>query len=205
MKKIAIYGAGGFGRETRLLIDQINLAKPKWKFIGYFDDNSKEEVLGGMEELNSYKESLHVVVAIAEPEIRKTVVESIKNSNISFAILIHPSVVYDKNEVVIGEGSIVAALSVFTTNITIGNHNIINLSSTVGHDVYTADYCSLMPGVHISGTVNLGKGVLVGSGAIVLQNLLIDAWSKVGAGAVVIENVNPNTTVVGIPAKPVIK
>ena len=37
MKKIAIFGAGGFGREVKWLIDDINEKKHTWDFIGYFD------------------------------------------------------------------------------------------------------------------------------------------------------------------------
>lgn len=40
MKDIAIYGAGGFGREVACLIERINKARetPIWNFIGFFDD-----------------------------------------------------------------------------------------------------------------------------------------------------------------------
>ena len=39
MKKIAIFGAGGFGREVKWLIDDINEIQPNWEFIGFFDDD----------------------------------------------------------------------------------------------------------------------------------------------------------------------
>ena len=41
MKDIAIYGAGGFGREIACLIQMINKSekKPKWNIVGFFDDN----------------------------------------------------------------------------------------------------------------------------------------------------------------------
>ena len=61
MKDIAIYGAGGFGREVQLLIEQLNAKELTYNFIGFFDDGkSKGElingfpVLGGMEELNGW-------------------------------------------------------------------------------------------------------------------------------------------------------
>ena len=38
MKEIAIFGAGGFGREIACIINQINQANHCWKFIGFFDD-----------------------------------------------------------------------------------------------------------------------------------------------------------------------
>ena len=205
MKKIAINGAGGFGRETKLLIDQINDQSELWEFVGFFDDKIGEGVLGGMKDLNAYNESLNVVVAMANSVVRKRIVQQITNRNINFATLIHPSVVNDLSSVSIGKGSIITAYCVLTTDVKIGKHNIVNLSSTLGHDIATEDYCSIMPGVHLSGNVSIGEGVLIGTGARVLLNLSIGAWSKVGAGAVVIDDVIKRTTVVGVPAKEVIK
>ena len=39
MKDIAIYGAGGFGKEVACLIKRINEQEPTWKLVGFFDDN----------------------------------------------------------------------------------------------------------------------------------------------------------------------
>ena len=41
MKKIAIYGAGGFGKEVACLINRINANGGDWQLIGFFDDNTK--------------------------------------------------------------------------------------------------------------------------------------------------------------------
>jgi hypothetical protein len=63
MEKIAIFGAGGFGREIACLINTINKESKQWDFIGFFDDgleigfkNKYGEVLGGLNDLNSYPE-----------------------------------------------------------------------------------------------------------------------------------------------------
>ena len=36
--EIAIFGAGGFGLEVAMLIEQINAVSPQWKIVGFFDD-----------------------------------------------------------------------------------------------------------------------------------------------------------------------
>ena len=41
MNNIAIYGAGGFGREVACLIKRINEKSPTWNLIGFFDDDPK--------------------------------------------------------------------------------------------------------------------------------------------------------------------
>ena len=201
MKKIAIYGAGGFGRETELLLQQINAFHPQWEFIGFFDDFSIKGVLGGKAALNALQETLHLIIAIADPMVRKEIVRNITNENIQYTVLIHPTVVFDAKELEIGEGSILTARNVFTTNIAIGKHSIINLSSTIGHDVVIGDFCSIMPGANISGNVIIGEATLIGSGAVILQGIKIGNNVRVGAGAVVTKDVPDNSTVVGVPAR----
>ena len=72
MKDIAIYGAGGFGREVACLIERINKARetPIWNFIGFFDDGipstndyPQGPVLGDINVLNTWKTSLSITVA----------------------------------------------------------------------------------------------------------------------------------------------
>ena len=107
----------------------------------------------------------------------------------------------------IGEGSIVCSGNILTTNIRLGKHVHLNLGCTVGHDAVLGNFATLAPGVHISGWVTLEPSVYIGTGASVINGvegepLIIGRNAVVGAGACVIRNVPPNTTVVGIPAKP---
>lgn len=208
MKKIAIYGAGGLGREIAQLIMQINNKSTQWELLGYYDDNiekgesiSGQKILGGINDLNAQNEELCLMVCIADCYIRTKIVQSIVNENISYPSLIHPSVIMDSHEVMIGEGSIITAANILTTNISIGKHSIINLGCTIGHDVVIGDFCAVMPGVHLSGNIKVGKGTLIGTGARILQNLAIGKNAKIGAGAVVTKNVLNGHTAVGIPAK----
>ena len=98
-----------------------------------------------------------------------------------------------------------AANSVFTTNIKIGNHVFVNLGATIGHDTIIEDGCVLNPGSNISGGVLIKAGTLIGTNATILQYNNIGAGVIVGAGAVVTKDVQDNTTVIGVPAKPINK
>lgn len=210
MRKIAIFGAGGFGREVKMLIDQINDRSMQWDFIGFFDDGVVKgetlngyQVLGDSQDLLVWQDTLAVVFAIGNPIIKKKVVEKITaNSNLSFPKLIHPNCQIGKDSVSIGEGAIITAGVVITVNISIGNHVILNLTTTVGHDTIIKDYCSIMPGVNISGEVQLGECVYVGTGAKIINQLAIGDRAIIGAGAVVSKSIASGVTAVGIPAKP---
>jgi sugar O-acyltransferase (sialic acid O-acetyltransferase NeuD family) len=210
MKKIAVFGAGGFGREVKMLIDQINQEKSLYEFIGYFDDGEEKgklvngfRVLGGVDDLNALNYPLNIVFAIGNPLIKKKVIEKINNEKITFPILIHPSVLIGKDEVSIGEGSIICAGCIITVNINIGKHVILNLSCTVGHDTSVEDFSSFMPTVSISGEVNIRGSVYVGTGAKIINQLEIGENTIVGSGAVVSKSLPANCTAVGVPAKPI--
>ncbi len=210
MRKIAVFGAGGFGREVKMLIDQINERTPTYEFIGFFDDGEPKgkivngfPVLGGKEELNNYPEDLCIAFAIGTPTSKKKIVDSITNPKISVPTLIHPNVYIGTDDVSIGEGCIICAGCIITVNIKIGNFVILNLGCTVGHDTTIEDHASFMPSVNISGEVLIKEGVYAGTGAKIINQLEIGLYTVVGAGAVVSKTLPDYCTAVGIPAKPI--
>ena len=88
MNDIAIYGAGGYGREIACLINnKINSEVKEWNLVGFFDDdeslrgsnNGYGNIIGGLEELNNWDKPLGVVLAIANPSILKLLVSKIFN------------------------------------------------------------------------------------------------------------------------------
>lgn len=210
MKKIAILGAGGFGREVKTIIDAINKVNPTYDFIGFFDDGIEKgllinnyDVLGGINDINKYDEDLSIVVCIADPKIKKKVISNINNSHIDFPSIIHPKASITDEFVTIGKGCIICEGTIITCNIEIKDFIILNLMCTVGHDTVIEDYCSFMPSVNISGEVKIEQGVYVGTGAKIINLLDIGENTIVGAGAVVSKSLPANCTAVGIPAKPI--
>ena len=79
MKDIAIYGAGGFGREVASLIKRINRIENQWNFVGFFDDDFRNKpkgssneygsLLGGIDDLNTYPSNLSLILAFGNPKI----------------------------------------------------------------------------------------------------------------------------------------
>lgn len=205
-----IYGAGGFGREVRLMIEQINTDRQQWNVVGFVDDEKKSgslvddmPVLGGIEYLLDQIQQVSIVLAVADSYQRKQITQKLKLTRHYFPTLIHPNArMGDLKRNTFGEGTIIADGNILTTSVTLGKFVILNLSCTVGHDVRLADFISIMPGCGISGNVLVGEGTLVGTGARLLQNLSIGAWCKIGAGAVVTKSYGDNLTLTGVPAKP---
>ena len=151
MEKIVIVGAGGFGREVKMLIDQINQIENKYEFLGYYDDGilqrtavNYNEVLGSVADLADVDYKINVVVAIGSPDVKRKIVEKLINPHLSFPTLIHPSVIIGDEFVSIGKGCIICAGNVITCNITIKDFVILNLHCTVGHDTMIHSFASLL-------------------------------------------------------------
>ncbi|NHM05032.1 acetyltransferase [Flavobacterium celericrescens] len=210
MKKIAIIGAGGFGREVKMLIDQINAVGNKYQFIGYYDDGKEKgtlingfPVLGKVADLNNVSEEIAVALALGNPAYKKNVVALINNSKITYETLIHPSVLIGNDAVSIGKGTVICAGNIITCNIMIKDYVTINLACTIGHDTILESYVSLMPAVNVSGEVVIEEAVYVGTGAKIINQVSVGKNTTIGAGAVVSKSLPENCTAVGIPAKPI--
>lgn len=203
MKDIAIYGAGGLGREVKTILDAINRENEVYNFLGFFDDGKKgEKVLGTIADLNRWDKPIALVVAAGAPRVKKDIISKISNSNVQYETVIHPrAITGDSDTITIGEGTIIGAGTILTTDIVIGAHVLINLNVTVGHDSIIGSFTSVMPGVNIAGSVEIGDEVLIGAGANVVNAVTIGGKARIGAGAVVLRDVNAGATVVGVPAR----
>jgi sugar O-acyltransferase (sialic acid O-acetyltransferase NeuD family) len=208
MKKIAIYGAGGFGREVACLINKINEQSPEWELIGFFDDGiekgTKNEygiLLGGIDEVNSYSEELAIVIAIASPKIVEKIVGNIISPNIHYPNIISPDVIFlDKDNVSIGKGNIISFGCIISCNVTIGNFNIFNWAITIGHDVSIHNFNAFMPDVKISGGITIGNKNFFGVNSTVLQQINIGNETVIGACSLVLRRTKDGMTYVGNPA-----
>lgn len=209
MKDIIIIGAGGVGREVAFIIEEINKETLTWNILGFIDDNKEihgkvingYSVLGDLSYLDNYEkkeEKPEVIIAIANYNVKKNIVFKLSNK-FKFATIIHPEVSIH-NTVIIGNGSIIYKGVIVTTNITIGNHVIVSPKCGIGHDSIIKDYVSLLWNVNISGNDVIEEGVLIGSGATVIQGRKVGQAAVIGAGAVVVKDILSNTTNVGVPS-----
>lgn len=207
--KIAIYGAGGLGREIAVMIHQINVLNDLGDLIGFFDDGVTKgtrvddlPVIGGMNELNTYGDDLSLCVAIADPLLRSSLVKKISNPKISFPVIAHPSAILgDTKRNKIERGAIITAGVIMTTGITVGEFSILNLSCTIGHDVVVGRCSTLMPSCSISGNVAIGNETVIGTGSRIIQGVSVGERCMVGAGAVVTKSVGANFKLLGVPAR----
>ena len=208
--KIAIYGAGGFGKEVACLINRINRNGGDWQLIGFFDDSKSSdvhisrygEILGDMDALLSVDEPLAVAIAINENKTVRRIRESITNPNITFPNLIDPSLfLVDGDTFTIGEGNIIQNNCMISCDVTLGDFNLINDHVVVGHDNTIGSFNGLMPGAHLSGSVTIGDSNLLGVASVVLQGITIGNGITLGANSVLMTQPKDNSTYLGVPAR----
>lgn len=188
--KLAIFGNGGHAREVAAQINQ-----PVTFFV---DDEFSNETILPISQFDP--ERYNIMIAVAEPEGRKKIVEKLPKETRYFTF-IHPTVLIMDKNIEIGKGSFIGANSILTTNIKIGKHCILNRANHVGHDTEIGDYFSAMPGAIVSGNVQIGESVYLGTNSTIIEKKEIVSQVKIGANAVVVKNINESGTYLGVPAK----
>ena len=208
MKDIALFGAGGFGREVACLINMINEVSPTWNLIGFFDDGKPigedvvyGKVLGGIEELNNWKRELALAIPVATPETLSLIVNKITNPLVSFPNLIAPDVVFfDKNNSTMGKGNIITSRCLFSTNVSLGDFNLFNCAVLVGHDTSMGNCNVIMSSVNISGGIEIGDCNFFGVQSVLLQYIKVGNHTRVGTNSVVIRSTKDDNLYIGNPA-----
>jgi len=213
MRDIAIFGAGGFGREVACIIRMINESRqePEWNMIGFFDDNRalKEQpvshygvCLGGLEELNSWNSPLAIAIAIGSPQVLAKVAASITNPKVTFPNLMAPDTVFlDKEHLKMGKGNIVCPRCTLSCDVEMGDFNLLVGGIPVGHDVRMGSYNVVMPSVNICGGVQMGDCNMLGVQSVVLQYMKIGNNVRLGANSVLMRNAKSDEVYFGNPAR----
>ena len=188
----ALIGAGGFAREIMVHIGQ---QLPCFVDDKYYDGS---ENIFKLSEFDPSK--YEVLIAIGNPRDRFDMVQKLPK-NTKYFTFIHPSSIILGNDISIGEGSIICAGCILTTNIKLGKHTHLNLHTTIGHDCEIGDYFTTAPGVKVSGNCKIYDAVYIGTNASVKEKISIHSLSTIGMNAGVVKDINEPGVYVGIPAK----
>jgi len=211
--RIVIVGAGGHGSELASYIRDMQKCGGDVELIGFVDDDPSLksfcgfEVIGRVDELlrlaNRDPRPIGYITAFGSNTLRREIVnriEELRGTNLVAWTLRHPNS-WCGADVEVGEGTCLAPGSIVTSRARIGKHYILNVHASVSHDCVVGDYVNINPAATICGNVTIGAGAYIGAGATIKEKIDIGQNAVIGAGSVVIRDVPPDITVVGVPAR----
>jgi len=204
MKGIYLIGAGSYGDVIYDLAVECG-----YEVLGYYDDTmdigtlvNGVKVLGSIRGfLELEKVSGNYAVTIGNVAIRNDWFKKIRDKGGETPSLVHPSS-YISPSAKIGEGVYIQPSVSIWTKVIIGDFSIVAPMSSVSHHTILGEGCFITPGCTIGSKIVFGSQVFVGMGATVMSGVKkMGDHCFVGAGSLVIRDVEEGKKVFGSPAK----
>ncbi|SKB51024.1 acetyltransferase [Maribacter arcticus] len=206
MKTLGIIGAGQLGQQ----IAHFAISDNHYGTIVFFDDFTNENIINGFTVLgktkdveNEYKrnnfDELIIAIGYKHMSVRKNFFERFKNI-IPFGKIIHSTTFIDSTSQ-IGKGVIIYPGCIIDANVMVEDNILVNIGVVISHDSIVGAHSFLSPRVAIAGFSTIGQCCILGINSTIIDNIEIKENIKLGAGAVVIKNLNESGLYVGNPVR----
>lgn len=189
----------------------INARSPRFELVGFLDDDpglagrrlAGYPVLGGCDLLAEYATGTHVFFhnVGGSPRASVCVARKMRDAGCRLTSLIHPSIQLDGVE--LGENCFVPEGCLLGFGSRLGDFVACRLGVIVSHDATVGNNVSVSVRATIAGRSVIEDECFIGASSTIVQ-VRVGRGSTVGAGAVVLDDVAPGSTVAGIPAKSII-
>lgn len=207
LPQLIIVGAGGFGREVLAWARQSLQFERAWTIKGFIDDNADAlrgkntpaPWLGTVQDHQPKPDEVFVC-AMGIPAVKRRCMELLAARGAAFTRLIHRTAVLGDN-VVMEDGVILCPYTVVSANNRLGRGVAINFHSSVDHDANVDDWSQVNCHCDLTGAVEVGKEVFIGSSVAIIPGVRIGDGAYLGAGSVVLRDVPPGAKVFGVPAR----
>lgn len=186
--------SSGFNLDAYAEEVEIHVNPHKLQYIGF------ERDLGFFEK-NANSVFIH---GVGENPIRTKIGKFIRDNGGEFINVIHPKAIISL-DVKMGTGNFISAGAILNSLAKLGDDCIINTGAIVEHECQLGDTVHIASRAVLAGNVKVGDRSFIGAGAVVRPGITIGKDVVVGAGAVVVKDIADGLTVVGNPAKPLLK
>lgn len=188
-KKISIIGKGGHSKVVANIICGSDNVVSK-----YYDDGDEE-----CDNIDLVGDGELCICAIGDNDVRRRVVERV-GDGVKWANAVHGGAIV-ADDLVMGVGNVICPGVVVQPSVVVGDHCIINTSSSIDHDCVIGDYVHICPGVVLCGTVVVGEGSFIGAGSTVINNVVIGKGCIIGAGSNVVYDMADGVKAYGNPCR----
>jgi sugar O-acyltransferase (sialic acid O-acetyltransferase NeuD family) len=214
---IVLAGAGGFALEVEQYIIDCAAAGR-----GLFDSDGSPVTAGDLVALDSKgadrsadfrttsltildtdsgpRSDVHFLIAIGQPDLRRSVWLRLRERGARFATLVHPTA-YVAGSSRVGRGCIVCPFGFVGVLADVGPNVALNVHCSIGHDAVVGDHSVLSPFACVGGESVLGAACLLGPACVVAPKKTIGAYSRISAGAAVYDDFGAGHLLVGNPAR----
>ena len=209
MKKIVIIGASGHAKVVAdIIFSRKRDLNEEIEIVAFLDDNYKGlkykeifgiPIVGDLNRIKDFdKENYWFVIGIGNNHIRQKLFE--KYNKLNYYTVIHPKTIIGR-EVLIGAGTVIMGNVVINSCSVIGKQCILNTASIIEHDNLIGDYVHVSSNAVLCGEVSINNSSWIGAASVVKQQISIGKNVMIGAGTVIINDIENNCTVVGNPGK----
>ncbi len=172
---------------------------------GYVDDQAESPNMGlpvwRRAEVPDQARPWALALAVGEASARRGAARWAKNSRFSLATLVHPTADVSESAE-LGVGCLVHSGALIWSNAHVGDCTFVSPGAMISHNARIGEFCHIAMGSRVGSAVTVESDVRLGMAATVMTGVgTVGKGSAVGAGAVVTRDVDPGTTVVGVPAR----
>jgi len=212
--RLIVAGAGNAGLKVLQIITDSHDAGDREYEIAAFIDDSLEKgsdfygypVIGRMSDLDEVEETvgpletLGLVSAIGEPNIRVKVLDRIAHRFKIFPNMVHPSAQVS-GFADLGKGNVICQNAVVQPEASIGDFNVIKAGAAVGSYSRITEYCTMGTNSVTQCRATLLPGSSMGGGALIIEDVTLGQRSHVGPNSLLTRDLDSDTTVLGVPAR----
>lgn len=201
--KLAIYGAGGLGREVLELAQEINATELRWDALCFIEDNPRADQINGCPVVPLHAlipDAYEIVIAVGEPSLRRTLAQRVIESGFRLATLVHPGARLSAS-CTLGEGCVISYGAFISCDTVISNNVHLQPNASLGHDCHIGQDSIISSYANLAGKCRIGERVFIGMNAVIRETTSIGDDTIVSMGAAVFNDIAPAMIVMGNPAR----